>query len=405
MLIPNHYKKSEPKFVGPRLKTESGPIGITPDTEVLAKTGWIRVDQIADHKDELLTLNAKQMALVYETPVFVAIEDFSGSLIHFSTQRIDALVTAAQPLLVFNRLASGEVIQPRKHRTAADVTRWHLVPYKKFAYIDGEPVSRSAYILPEYREGSANSENELYLPKRMIPYGVWLEFLGYWIANGSYKIIKSKEGLVLRITNMEEHQYALDLFSRMGFKVNSPDDNSVSLREYAHGRVMIYSKQIYEELSKIFPGDEKRIPRWILNMSVDWLKKFYAGLMRGTGYIELNRSNSQRLTFTSIYLPYLYDVLELILKVHGVIPRIIEINSKRESSKDGIMTFFRIGVSVNDMNRYVTYGEKTELEYEGKVCQLYFDTKEPVFFLARRNRKCYWLGGSYCVDPSLPLYS
>ena len=42
---------------------------------------------------------------------------------------------------------------------------------------------------------------------------------------------------------------------------------------------------------------------------------------------------------------------------------------------------------------------------EGKVCQLYFDTKEPVFFLARRNRKCYWLGGSYCVDPSLPLYT
>ena len=92
MLIPNHYKKSAPKYGGPQLRTESGPIGITPDTEVLTKSGWIRIDQIADHRDELLTLNAKQMVLVYETPVFVAIEDFSGNLIHFSTQRIDALV-------------------------------------------------------------------------------------------------------------------------------------------------------------------------------------------------------------------------------------------------------------------------------------------------------------------------
>ena len=389
MLIP---EQSTQKRKRNRKKIVTEGIGVSSDTFVLTEQGWKQFKDVQE-TDILLVLDPIKMELDYAPISRLAKSMYDGDILHYETSRIDARMTLNVPLIALNRRAGDGVGLLKSLRTSGTVNKRTLVPYKSFSYVGGSDTEKIAFSIPEFSYVKEETGETIVMEKFSVSYNSWLEFMGFWVSGIRVNGHLPTDGSILFLHTNEEKQYVAELFKRMGI-LDVFHSSRISVRE-KDGSTIVYSRQIYDYLYKQFYSNgKKRIPRWILNLKKGYLQWFMKGLLYGCGHVEELMNEMTRITFTSVSEDYLYDISELVLKVYGTIPRILPITNFPYGKDKIEYSYYRVNVTVNHNNKYITYGVPKQEPYVGEICHVFFDSDRYLYYLARREKKSFWIGGS-----------
>lgn len=233
------------------------------DTEVLTDSGWKLFSDLL-YSDKLATLSAEQ-CLEYHSPEKIISVPWEGDLLRFySPDGIDLLVSPNHSMYVQNEYSR-----------------------RKYGVRDGWGPEKASECFGKYRFYKKDAPH--YLQRgpevievcgRKIKTEEWLDFLGYYLSEGSSTTTKRKDYIVqLRQVKNDE-----DL-RKMAESLDRVTPNKINIRP--DGRVIVNDKSLCLYLKSTFGNCyTKHIPRSILNScSREQLSILYNSLVVGDGKI------------------------------------------------------------------------------------------------------------------------
>ena len=136
----------------------------TPDHEVLTTNGWIPINQV-NMTHYVASLNPQTHEVEYRSPTKLYDYDFDGNLYHIKNQQIDLTVTQNHNMYI-----------KESNSTEYQLIEAHHIQGKSVKYLKNAKNNNLDYqfLLPE-----TDRFND-----RVIDMDSWLEFFGWWIAEG-----------------------------------------------------------------------------------------------------------------------------------------------------------------------------------------------------------------------------
>lgn len=261
-----HVAVQEPLEVGDKLCYSE-------DTEVLTRRGWVPIARLT--LDDEIATRAPDGSLVYQEPDHIDRFPHDGLMYHVRTQQLDLLVTPDHQMYVRPRgEADFRLIKAR------DIMG-KRVEYQKGANWR-QPDSLN-FKLPSVTMtmGSHSwSTGELDLP--MDP---WVEFLGYFGADGYVNRNKGNYTVVIvkdRVRYPGLYKRIVEVIGELGYKpMQHPD------------RILFNSKQMFCWLETLGKRREKRIPEFVRGLSPRQIRLYLSAYQacdghqdrKGVGYI------------------------------------------------------------------------------------------------------------------------
>lgn len=200
------------------------------DTEVLTNNGWKYIKDVDIKTDLFMSVNpdTKQMEMVKAVD-FIS-SPVKGELYHFHNNNMDFCVTGNRRMYAHhNTYKNKQKVISLSIRNAEDIKKTNLLPLSGFSY---KGVNQEYFILPEVKQLEQYSRKEITIPEKKIPMKDWLEFFGFWLADGCYRDhinTYGKRDYTISIKqNKKNESYVLDLINRIGFKAEITtrfDDN------------------------------------------------------------------------------------------------------------------------------------------------------------------------------------
>jgi glycosyltransferase involved in cell wall biosynthesis len=265
-------------------------------TELLTDSGWKFFKDLSGN-ELICTLNDRHV-IEYNPIDEIIINDYDGVMYHFYSNMacVDLMVTPNHNMY----------IQTEYGRRKKDINTWR---FDKAENIFG----RSCYFK---KNGSYKKEGPEFLRicNRDIKTSDWLEFLGYYLSEGSATITSAPNHYIIQIRQFGDNLY------KMANALQKVTPNRINVR-HEDGRVIVNDKELCVYLKKEFGNKyEKRIPRYILNeCSKEQLVVLFKALMLGDGhdlhknYKEGKISGGSSYNTSSIQLRD--DFMELLLKI------------------------------------------------------------------------------------------
>lgn len=236
---------------------------------VLTKQGFKKPYNIDIKKDELATINPKTLKLEYQKAIRQYVNDFDGNLVHFKSVLVDAPVTPTHRMWMAQNRSNktkSYFFKPLEFKEAKDIKG-------TFGFLR----SPSGWDGPEVKYFTIpNSEVE-------IPMDIGLEFLGYFISEGSLgsllhnarymiDISQKNKAVVSKIHkclsklpyHVREHVFSRDGVTHFQF-------SNKALAQYLRANAGTKSK-------------ERHIPEELLEVSQRQLKILFNALMDGDGW-------------------------------------------------------------------------------------------------------------------------
>lgn len=290
------------------------------ETECLTKDGWKFFKDIT--KNDLIATLKDDTYLEYQNPEDVISYPYQGKMYYLKTRGVNLLVTPNHNLYVAKgTYYNGKYSPPKKVEYPFELAS----PLKYFGknkrFLKSciwQGQEEEIFILPEYKYQSIfgfdlpernitkNLLRTYFFPEKRIPMLAWLEFLGFYVAEGcSDKKRGSVSITCCNTDNGEEKEYAISLIKAIGFdyKVEQEDCSALTLR--------IYSKQLalwlLDHAGHLAPN--KKVPNFIKELSPVLIERFLIGLYAGDAH---QAKTSHILTTVSSQLAN--DAQELILK-------------------------------------------------------------------------------------------
>ncbi len=356
-------KATSPMQVGDKLCFD-------PETQLLTKTGWKPVAEIAQ-EDLLATLNPETDHLEWHAPDRLHSYRYQGQMYRLKTKHLDMLVTPEHDLWVCR--PGKEYRKVKAKDFYASKGEWQ---FKKDVMWAGR---EQAVFVPQeiFRH---TSQSNLIVSVSM---DTWLEFLGYYIAEGRRTRTTSK-GWQVQISQFASSSAWLDIadcLNELGYRW--------SYNESAN-RFEINSKQLYLSLGDCGDGAYlKTVPGYVQELSSRQLRIFFGTYMDGDGHRgacwEYGTSSEQ-----------LSQDLELVLLKIGWCgsPRLVERDDnfqKREHWR----------TRVNRKHLRPWWRKRRVLQYDLVVEEMtdyagmvYCVTVANHLVYAKRGGKSYWSGNS-----------
>ena len=278
-------------------------------TEVLTDSGW-KFFKDVKYEDFICTLN-KEGVIEYHIPENIITKEWKDDMYIFKSQysKIDLLVTPDHSMLVqtesSNRKSKSHGWRFEKAEEIFNKSRY----LKKNAdYIKKD----LEYITLTNNNINDKGFKEVY--SRKIKTDDWLEFLGYYISEGSSTLAKNGTNYIVQI-----RQYGKDL-DKMASALSKVTVGKVNII-HENGRAIVHDKELClylrREQKKVY---EKNIPRYILNnCSKRQLDILFEALMLGDGHDQRGRYEVGEMAGGSTYhtasLQLREDFMELLLKI------------------------------------------------------------------------------------------
>jgi glycosyltransferase involved in cell wall biosynthesis len=355
------------------------------DTEVLTKTGWKLFKDLV-HEDEVATLDSNQ-ALVYQKPEEIISMPWNGPMLRFSLPHggVDLIVSPNHQMYVNTR--AGKCKQ-----TLTGQNTWRL-----------ERATDSFGMYRFYKKNAdrydAEGPETLVLANRCVRTKDWMEFLGYYISEGSSTTTKEGHYIVQlrQIKSQETLKRMADAMQRITpSKVNTRND----------GRVIVNDKDLCLYLKESQGRSvTKNIPRDILTTcSRAQLRILFDALMVGDGhYPPQGKRGGARYSTSSLQLRD--DFQELLLRIGlsgdysidkpaGTETSVYESGEKRvikstvNSWSISVRKKLHEPASCNWKKGKATF---TEVDYSGHI---YCAVVPNHTMYVRRNGKAVWSGNS-----------
>ncbi len=384
---------------------------MTPDTEILTSDGWKRFDML-DQTETVATLNPKTNELEYHKPTGYICEPFDGQLNCAKNGLVEYEVTpnhnmyASVAKSLTHKKMNLELIQSEKIHGK----NFHI---KKNASWSGK--EEEYFVLPMLNEYAQLEENDNYIDRliskkrynglsekygsdRYINMDNWLEFFGFWMAEGWTS--KTKGLHQVGIAQAKDNgylSYMYELLIKMGFNPTYTKDKK---------QVRVFDKQLWEYLSNFGGAYDKFIPQEVLDLSPRQLTMFLDWFIKGDGHIENNKYTRTR-AFTCS--PSLADNLQEIALKIGISATITNRGKRNnqiegrvvKSQYDSLVINFTKHPSVSKHNKntpLIKTEDQYNRYYKGNV---YCVEVQNHIIYVRRNGKPMWIGNSHVEDLKL----
>lgn len=355
-------------------------------TDVLTDQGWKRFEDVADN-DLICSLNLEMDRVEYVGFVERYRKRVDGELLHFSSRNLDVMVTEDHRMVARKLDGSPVRVGPQGEELlirADEVKKSHRLPRAGFSW-RGQQVGE--FVLPGVTQTEQYTRREIRVPERRIDMGDWLEFFGFWLADGHVRQGLNVHGhprYVVSITQDEDNeQHVLDLFSRVGFEAKPQQKKGRNTRNYE-----VYSKQLWTYLEQFGVSETKFVPRWVLRLDTELLQRFWDGYTAGDGQLT-----GDQVILGSVSRQLMEDMQEVVLKLFG---RVVSVcSSTHVTPRRGIEKgYYQLVWNPDGKNNVASqYGAPQRVEYHDDVHCL--ELERNGVMLVRRNGKVSWSGNCF----------
>jgi len=347
------------------------------ETQVLTDKGWKYFRNLS-YRDKVLTLNPLNHNIEYQRPTEIISNEYEGDLIHFKNKYTDLLVTPNHRMYVKKRDKDNEF----KFLRADYLEKLYQFQFKKNGKWKGKDLDY--FYLPKIKKTQGCNLIE------KIPMDLWIEFLGYYIAEGSTQYKKKTHNYVVKISQSKKSKY----YSKMESCIKK-----LGLNYYKHpsGDFFLSNKQLYSYLKSLGKSYEKYIPREFLNLSKRQLQILWNSIYAGDG-THFTKVKTQGISTSSHRLAS--DLQELLLKIGycGDIRLVREKGSKQYFKKEDRYIVARHNHYIIFKNTHYinpvyskNYNKTKRIYYKGKV---YCCSVPNEILYVRRNGVAVWCGNT-----------
>lgn len=343
-------------------------------TQVLTTKGWKEFKDVTT-QDIVYSLNPQTREIEETSIVGVQKYPYNGELIHFFNRSLECLVTPEHQMVYISK--SG----------AHEIKKCNATEYKP---------SMGAF----YRSAvnTAKDRTNIMFGDKNIPFDVYCEFMGYYLADGS---MQHDYGIVL---SQEKGQPAWKrmqtCIKKMGFTPH-----------VYKSTIVLYHCAFGQELLKYGTAHYKYIPQEILNASKRQIQIFLDAFIVCDGHIKKPRpfmgnrghvctpNHGERMYFTSS--PQMAAEIGLLLLKVGHRPSYRIMSPKNTVKKDGTVIKQRYDcyrISECD-SATATVFNKEKVEYIGFVYDVTLENNHIMYI--QKDGKCFW--GSNCMCTSDPV--
>lgn len=343
-------------------------------TQVLTTKGWKEFKDVTT-QDIVYSLNPQTREIEETSIVGVQKYPYNGELIHFFNRSLECLVTPEHQMVYISK--SG----------AHEIKKCNATEYKP---------SMGAF----YRSAvnTAKDRTNIMFGDKNIPFDVYCEFMGYYLADGS---MQHDYGIVL---SQEKGQPAWKrmqtCIKKMGFTPH-----------VYKSTIVLYHRAFGQELLKYGTARYKYIPQEILNASKRQIQIFLDAFIVCDGHIKKPRpfmgnrgrvctpNHGERMYFTSS--PQMAAEIGLLLLKVGHRPSYRIMSPKNTVKKDGTVIKQRYDcyrISECD-SATATVFNKEKVEYIGFVYDVTLENNHIMYI--QKDGKCFW--GSNCMCTSDPV--
>ena len=345
------------------------------NTEVLTKNGFKLFKNLSKN-DEVATLDNK-LHLKFYKPNKVIKQRYRGKLYLLDTKYINLCVTPNHKMFV-----------------SRDKVNWELIEAQSLYKL---PITYNRQIkwkgnkLKWIKLKGFNSNNQYPSEMVRIPIKLWLEFLGYYIAEGF--CINYRNWRKVCIATNYKDKYHKDMLNCC-LKIAKLLNRRIS--KDGRGRIIINDRRLYNKLCFLGKSHEKYIERDLLNLTPDLLKILLLSLMRGDGKFTLHGG-----VYTTVSEKLANNFQELALKCgYSAIKGIRKKPTKAVKIENRILKKIRKSyyVCITDLHLTPTINTlRTKksiekwIDYNGHIYCV--NVKNHIVFV-RRNGKCCWSGNT-----------
>lgn len=343
-------------------------------TQVLTTQGWKEFKDVTN-QDIVYSLNPQTREIEETDVVGVQRYPYKGELIRFFNRSLECLVTPEHQMVYISK--SG----------AHEIKKCNATEYKP---------SMGAF----YRSAvnTAKDRTNIMFGDKNIPFDVYCEFMGYYLADGS---MQHDHGIVL---SQEKGQLAWErmqtCIKKMGFTPH-----------VYKSTVVLYHRAFGQELLKYGTAHYKYIPQDILNASKRQIQIFLDAFILCDGHIKKPRpfmgnrghvctpNHGERMYFTSS--PQMAAEIGLLLLKVGHRPSYRRMSPINTVKKDGTVIKQRYDcyrISECD-SATATVFNKEKVEYIGFVYDVTLENNHIMYI--QKDGKCFW--GSNCMCTSDPV--
>ena len=234
-------------------------------TEILTENGWILFSQLQEGI-KVATLEEDKY-LRFREPLRIIKQPYRGPLYSIQTKTVDLKVTLDHNMYIRKRRSkAGFQLIPARQIIGKEVE------YKLDAEWEGE--EHCTFWLPGVTIQWKDRNRIQEYPARNVPMDAWLEFLGYWLTEGS--IYHKKYSIDLTTTDTNLANRFMHVIEAIG---ETP-------KYYQNERVIhikFSSPTISQWLAPLGHAHEKYIPRIFFNLCKRQLEILYKAMMAGDG--------------------------------------------------------------------------------------------------------------------------
>ena len=340
------------------------------DTEVLTNNGWKLIKDVDIKTDLIYSLNPDTCQMEYVKAVDFLCSPVKGELLHFKSHNMDFMVTGNHRMFTSKGL-----------KEASSVKKTDKLPLTGFKW-KGE--QKEYFTLPAVQQNQQFSRKEITVPEKKIPMNAWLEFFGFWLADGCARQGVNSQGnqryTVSIKQNKQNEDYVKRLYHNIGFECN------VESRKDRNNNYTVYSKQLLVYLSQFGKSAEKYIPREFLDLSNEQLSFLLKGYANG----DSHKSNKQ-IIFSSKSKRLMENIQEVLLKLYGQVTRVRQINAEYRKQP---YVYYMIAFTKDLIHRdFAKYGIPEKVAYNSNVYCLTLERNH--IMLVRHNDVIGWCGNCF----------
>ena len=347
------------------------------DTEVMTSGGWKPFKDVDIEKDRILSLNPETNLVEWVNAVDKIVSPVNGHLLRFVGRSMDFKVTGNHRMLVHSRRSDGSV------RLKGLVDADSILPNDclKLSGFSWRGTHLEFFELPSVEQNEHCSRNKILVPEKKIPMNAWLEFFGFWLADGYVRRGNNSQGNPRFVVGIKQNKsngkYVEGLFEAIGFPCKVYQDGNKANYE-------VYSKQLWTYLEKFGKSHDKYVPREFLDLSAEALASLINGYRAGDSS-ALSETTTQ---FTTVSKALAENIQEILLKTNGKVYQIREVRTKYRGEP-----YLYYKILQNGRTGYSRYGKPFAEDYSGNVYCLTLERNHVM--LVRRGMKAGWCGNCF----------
>ncbi|MEW6063424.1 MAG: carbamoyltransferase C-terminal domain-containing protein [Nanoarchaeota archaeon] len=312
-------------------------------TQILTKNGWKLFKDVIKN-EEVATLNPKTNELVYQRIKRKTEYKYSGKMVCFKNKRISLVVTPEHNVWAKKITNHSHSIYKNQFgfEKAINLVGQENIQIKAINEWRGQ--EKKYFILPKITRKKYSHIDQI----DRIPMNLWLEFLGYYLSEGSFCYDKGHHNIYI-----SQH-----INSKYYKKIKKCLNNIYKWRYNSSSRSFILSnKQLFEYLKQFGKAKDKFIPQEFLELSEKQLEILFDALMRGDGTY---RPKQYKYATTSKKLAD--NVQELGLKLGYSVT-----TSKEVSNNPKHNNIYYVRLNKGSKISYVRKNQSSLINYHGKV--------------------------------------